>query len=182
MRIDGVCEHGRRRSVCKDCGGSGICEHGRQRVVCKDCGGPGICEHGRVRCQCKDCGGPGICEHGRRRSVCKDCGGSSICEHRRVRRECKLCKKCKHGIKTMDCEVCEKEITKIVASEDKNASYGDVTHTNLLKKCRRLNLVPHSVSHKKAAFGHHAEGILADCYNGEKLRGRSRISPSNFRF
>ena len=35
------CEHGRRRSVCKECGGSGICEHGRQRSQCKECGGGG---------------------------------------------------------------------------------------------------------------------------------------------
>ena len=39
------CEHGRQRitlppNTCKDCGGtvaSGICEHGRLRSVCKDC-------------------------------------------------------------------------------------------------------------------------------------------------
>ena len=61
-------------------------------------------------------------------------------------------------------------MTKIVNSEAKNASYGDVIHTNLLKKCRRLNEVPHSVSHEDAAFGYHAEGILADFYIGEKLR------------
>ena len=35
------CEHGRRRTECKDCGGSSICEHGRQRSRCKDCGGGG---------------------------------------------------------------------------------------------------------------------------------------------
>ena len=35
----GICEHGRRRSRCKECGGSGICEHGRQRSKCKECGG-----------------------------------------------------------------------------------------------------------------------------------------------
>ena len=51
---------------------SGICEHGRQRSVCKNCGGPGICEHGRQRRVCKDCGGPNIWEHGRVRSVCKE--------------------------------------------------------------------------------------------------------------
>ena len=33
------CPHGRRRSLCKECGGSGICEHGRQRSRCKECGG-----------------------------------------------------------------------------------------------------------------------------------------------
>ena len=51
------CPHGRRRYVCKECGGGGICEHGRQRHKCKECGGSGICEHGRQRSKCKECGG-----------------------------------------------------------------------------------------------------------------------------
>jgi hypothetical protein len=33
------CEHGRRRSQCKECGGGSICEHGRRRSDCKECGG-----------------------------------------------------------------------------------------------------------------------------------------------
>ena len=37
-----VIEHGRRRSDCKECGGSGGCEHGRVRSRCREC----ICEHG----------------------------------------------------------------------------------------------------------------------------------------
>ena len=36
-----ICKHGRRRSGCKDCGGSGLCEHGRQRSKCKECCGGG---------------------------------------------------------------------------------------------------------------------------------------------
>ena len=35
--------------------GHAICEHGRQRSYCKECGGSGICEHGRVRSRCKEC-------------------------------------------------------------------------------------------------------------------------------
>ena len=85
------CEHGRRRSTCKECGGSGVCEHGRQRSDCKECGGKSICEHGRVRSRCKECGGNGICEHGRVRSDCKDCGGSSFCEHGRRPSRCTDC-------------------------------------------------------------------------------------------
>ena len=69
------CPHGRRRNVCKECGGSGICEHGRERDQCKECGGSGICEHGRQRNCCRDCGGSSFCEHGRRRGYCKECGG-----------------------------------------------------------------------------------------------------------
>ena len=112
-RGKGICEHGRQREKCKECGGSGLCEHGRERSQCKECGGSGICEHGRVRSKCKECGGSGICEHGRAegsgrlgRSKCKSAaaricasastggakgsarsagGGSQICEHGRVR-------------------------------------------------------------------------------------------------
>ena len=49
------CEHGRRRSQCKECGGSEICEHDRIRSKCKECGGASICEHDRIRSQCKEC-------------------------------------------------------------------------------------------------------------------------------
>ena len=69
------CPHGRRRSRCKECGGSGLCEHGRVRSICKYCGGSGLCEHGRQHSRCKECGGASICEHGRERCKCKECGG-----------------------------------------------------------------------------------------------------------
>ena len=59
---------------------------------------------------------------------------------------------------------------KIVDSEVKNASYGLVINTRLLKKGRRLNKLRYSQAHKDSAFGHHAEGILADCYIGQILR------------
>ena len=36
-KVCSKCEHGRRRSYCKECGGSQICEHGRRRIVCKEC-------------------------------------------------------------------------------------------------------------------------------------------------
>ena len=32
-----LCEHQRRRSTCKDCGGSSICEHQRPKSRCKEC-------------------------------------------------------------------------------------------------------------------------------------------------
>ena len=38
------CEHKRRRTNCKDCGGSSICEHKRLRNRCKDCGGSQLCK------------------------------------------------------------------------------------------------------------------------------------------
>ena len=86
-----ICEHGRQRCRCKQCGGGSICVHGRRRTVCKECGGSDFCAHGRRRSICIDCGGGSMCHHGRRRTVCKLCGGSGICEHNRVRRTCKVC-------------------------------------------------------------------------------------------
>jgi hypothetical protein len=60
----GKCDHGRKKSQCKDCG-TGYCDHGRRKAKCKDCG-TGYCNHGRKKSQCKDCG-TGYCEHGHQR-------------------------------------------------------------------------------------------------------------------
>ena len=85
------CEHGRRKSRCKDCGGSQICAHGRLKYQCKECGGFGVCVHRRLKDQCRDCGGSRFCEHDRRKNVCRECGGSRICEHGRDKGYCKEC-------------------------------------------------------------------------------------------
>ena len=85
MRKTAICEHGRRRCRCKECGGSEICEHGRNRRFCKQCGGSGICEHGKRRERCKECGGSQICEHGKRRDACKECRGARARGQKRAR-------------------------------------------------------------------------------------------------
>lgn len=103
------CEHGKRKSRCKMCGGSEICEHGKRKSRCKECNGSEICEHGRRNSACKDCLGAYICEHGRRKSACKDCLGSSICEHRRQKQFCKDClgsSICEHGKRKTYCKSC----------------------------------------------------------------------------
>ena len=66
------CEHGKRKSHCKECGGSQICKHGRMKSTCKECGGSQICEHRRIKSVCKECGGSSVCEHGKRKSQCKE--------------------------------------------------------------------------------------------------------------
>ena len=53
--MKGICEHGRMRARCKQCGGNGICEHNRERRFCKECVGSAICEHGTRRHYCKEC-------------------------------------------------------------------------------------------------------------------------------
>ena len=56
-RRPGVVRSARERKGAKGKHGL-ICEHGRQRRFCKDCGGSGLCEqHLRRRDRCKDCGG-----------------------------------------------------------------------------------------------------------------------------
>jgi len=70
-----LCPHQRRRSSCKDCGGSSICPHKRRRSQCKDCGGGSICQHKRERTKCKECGGKSLCAHARQKSQCKECRG-----------------------------------------------------------------------------------------------------------
>jgi len=105
-----ICEHSRIRSECKECGGSQICEHSRRRSECKECGGSQICEHSRIRSTCKECGGSQICEHSRRRSECKECGGGHICEHSRWRSRCKECggsQICEHSRLRSECKICD---------------------------------------------------------------------------
>ena len=104
-----ICEHDKRRSDCKDCGGSSFCQHGKQKSRCKECGGVGICIHGREKRFCKECGGGGICEHGKSKYNCKDCGGAGICIHGRDKRYCKVCGGpyiCTHGRIKRYCKVC----------------------------------------------------------------------------
>ena len=67
------------------------CPHGKRLSLCKECGGEYLCQHGRVKRQCKHCGGASMCIHKRRIPLCKECGGSALCEHGRQKRQCKLC-------------------------------------------------------------------------------------------
>ena len=104
-----ICEHGRRKDRCKECGGSSFCEHGKRKQICKECGGSAFCEHGKRKTECKECGGSSICEHGRRKDRCKKCGGSSICEHCKNKYYCKECGGpafCEHGRRKVSCKEC----------------------------------------------------------------------------
>jgi hypothetical protein len=56
------------------------CEHGKRKSRCKECGGSQICEHGKFKSRCKECGGSAFCEHGKLKSYCKECGGSALCK------------------------------------------------------------------------------------------------------
>ena len=78
------CEHNRKKSQCKDCGGASICEHNRVRSHCKDCGGASICEHNRIRSKCKDCDGGSICEHKHQKAKCNYCSGKWVWGQQRV--------------------------------------------------------------------------------------------------
>jgi len=68
-------------------------------------------------------------------------------------------------------------MTKIVDSEVKNASYGNKIYTKLVRKFRNKNNLVSSKAHKDSAFGYHAEGIIADCYDGEILKNNLGFPP-----
>jgi len=104
-----ICIHNRQKSKCKDCGGSYICQHGRRKNECKDCKGASICEHNKQKYICKECGGKRICEHGKRKNICKECKGSSICLHNNIKSYCKECKGgsiCEHNNVRSKCKEC----------------------------------------------------------------------------
>ena len=104
------CIHGKRKSQCRDCGGSAFCEHGKFKSTCRDCGGSAFCEHSKFKSHCRDCGGSSFCEHGKEKSRCIDCGGSQICEHGKDKRYCKYCggsALCEHGKRKSTCRDCE---------------------------------------------------------------------------
>ena len=86
-----LCEHGKYKYQCKECGGSQICPHSRQKSRCKECKGSQICPHSRRKSRCKECEGSEICPHSRQKYQCKECKGSQICPHSRQKSHCKKC-------------------------------------------------------------------------------------------
>lgn len=90
-RLNKLCNHGKSKNHCKDCGGSSICVHNIQRNRCVKCDGKSICEHKRLRYRCKECNGISICIHNREQYNCIDCSGKGICEHKKKRCNCKIC-------------------------------------------------------------------------------------------
>ena len=104
-----ICQHGRQKSICKECGGNQICKHNKERRYCKDCGGSVFCEHNKAKRYCKDCGGSAFCKHGKRKSYCKECGGSALCNHGKQKTHCKECggsSFCEHGKRKTICKAC----------------------------------------------------------------------------
>jgi hypothetical protein len=49
------CEHDKRKSECKMCGGSQICEHDKRKSQCTQCGGSETCEHNTEKSKCPKC-------------------------------------------------------------------------------------------------------------------------------
>ena len=45
-----LCEHGKYKATCRDCGGSRICKHCKNKQYCKDCGGSAVCKGAEGTC------------------------------------------------------------------------------------------------------------------------------------
>jgi len=108
-KIRTKCEHGKRKALCKECGGSAFCEHGKRKERCKECGGSAFCEHGKLKARCRECGGSELCEHGKQKARCRECGGSAFCEHGKRKERCRECGGsafCEHGKQKARCREC----------------------------------------------------------------------------
>ena len=107
------CEHNKRQTSCKDCGGSQICVHNRRKSRCKDCGGYSICIHNKEKSTCRECGGSQICPHNRLKSGCRECGGSQICPHNKLKSYCRECggsQICSHNRDKSKCKECNLQL------------------------------------------------------------------------
>jgi hypothetical protein len=102
-----LCEHGKNKNTCKECGTIKLCEHGKSKYTCKECG-KYFCEHGKRKSKCVECGGSEICVHKRLKGKCIDCGGYGICKHKKFKQYCKEC----DGSRLCKSEWCEKFSTK----------------------------------------------------------------------
>lgn len=108
-RVHKKCCHGKRKSVCKLCGGASLCQHEREKFSCKLCRGSSYCQHNKVRQICKLCGGISLCMHGKQKSKCLICGGTSICLHGKLKYRCRACLGsgfCVHGKWKARCRPC----------------------------------------------------------------------------
>jgi len=103
------CEHNKRKSVCKDCGGGSLCKHDKEKSHCKECGGSTFCKHDKRKSTCHECNGSSFCKHEIRKSRCKECGGSELCKHNKQKSQCKECggnRFCEHNKFKSICHDC----------------------------------------------------------------------------
>lgn len=138
------CEHNKRKSRCKECGGSQICEHDKNKYDCKKCDGKGICEHSKNKRYCKECKGSQICEHDKIKRQCRECNGSAFCEHNIIKSSCKECKGsniCEHNINKTSCILCSKKCEhnkiKNACKECGGSSYCE--HNKIKSCCKHCN-------------------------------------------
>ena len=105
------CIHGKRKSVCVDCGGGYICPHLKEKSKCRECSPHNYCEHNRRKSECIPCHGSNICIHSKLKHRCKECHGTSLCIHLKRKDSCKECNiyglYCEHNKKKIYCTICD---------------------------------------------------------------------------
>ena len=109
IRNQRKCLHGKRKNLCKYCGGDYLCVHGRNKYQCTLCLGVKVCVHGNRKYSCRDCGSVSFCVHAKKRRFCKECNGKEICIHNKQRYFCKDCNGssiCTHGRQKSTCKEC----------------------------------------------------------------------------
>jgi hypothetical protein len=105
------CIHGRRKNLCKPCGGIGICTHGNIKYRCRECKGKAICSHGHLKYYCAACN---PCPHKRTKRNCAACNPRLVCKHKLLRAACKTCnarRNCSHDRVRALCIQCKEKKT-----------------------------------------------------------------------
>ena len=103
------CEHDKRKSRCRECGGSEVCKHNKRKSQCYECNGSELCRHKKIKYNCKECDyGVTYCKHEKQKSLCIECN-SPLCKHNKQKKICKECDGaafCKHDIRKSRCYQC----------------------------------------------------------------------------
>ena len=108
-RKENKCPHGKRKALCKDCGGVSLCVHNKEKRYCKECYGIAFCKHNKRKVLCKECNGVSLCIHNKNKRICKECHGNAICSHGKHKIKCKECglgSLCKHKKTKSRCKDC----------------------------------------------------------------------------
>jgi len=103
------CEHGRRKSDCRECSPGNFCIHNKTLRKCPICSPNILCPHNCRRQNCRICTPEKFCTHNLKRQGCKICTPSSFCQHNLQPTRCKICNPnviCEHGGWRCSCKIC----------------------------------------------------------------------------
>ena len=113
MSIPKKCEHGKRKTDCKECSAGNFCIHNKTIRRCPICTPSCVCEHSSRRSACKICSPNILCTHNCRYRSCRICSPDKFCTHNLARSGCKICSACNfcpHNLQLTRCKKCSPHV------------------------------------------------------------------------